>query len=88
MSTHSIHDTVTEQDVGIVAQTFTNDKTVKILNYCLANYSADKLGFLGAHSSLKITLQVNTIFILIFLLRSSFHSFFQIVSTRGGQHVF
>ncbi|XP_058800156.1 uncharacterized protein LOC131669350 [Phymastichus coffea] len=53
----AIKNTVTDEDVNLVAQKYTNNKTVQVLKYDIGNYSEGSLGFLGSHRNLKVTLQ-------------------------------
>ncbi|XP_014210409.1 uncharacterized protein LOC106640786 [Copidosoma floridanum] len=52
-------DTVTPQDVALVAQRFTKDPSVRVLGYDLKAYSSDKLGFSGCHRQLTIKFKKN-----------------------------
>lgn len=49
---------LTPEDVKIVTQNYTNDKSVRLLSYEIYDYSKLRLGFGGGYKSLKITYQV------------------------------
>lgn len=60
---------ITAEDLMIVAQKVTGDKTIEVLDYHVSDYSTHKLGLLGMHHQLKITVQVYDAFSFIDLTK-------------------
>lgn len=50
---------LTKSDVLEVAQHFMKEKAVEVQNYRLNDYSEHKLGFMGSHLQLTITMKVH-----------------------------
>lgn len=58
LSVHATKNTVKPEDVALISRRVTRDETVEVVKYHVHDYSTEKLGILGSHQLLEITIKV------------------------------